>query len=164
MSTTLLEHLTPGMPVPFGGNRVAFVSDELAEAFRPGDRLVVMQDTGALLHITEGVAHRVAAAVGRAHDAFQAMGAVADAQITRFFEDFAARLEAEDHWAAIARANAMDVTQAKAKGRSTTRLAATDAMRRDMIAGLREWARAPGARGRVLERIDHPGWSLEQVS
>ncbi len=164
MSTTLLEHLTPGMPVPFGGNRVALVSDELAEAFRPGDRLVVMQDTGALLHITEGVAHRVAAAVGRAHDAFQAMGAVADAQITRFFEDFAARLEADEHWAAIARANAMDVAQAKSKGRSTTRLAATDAMRRDMIAGLREWAGAGGASGRVLERIDHPGWSLEQVS
>jgi len=164
MSTTLLEHLTPGMPVPFGGNRVAFVSDELAEAFRPGDRLVVMQDTGALLHITEGVAQRVAAAVGRTHDAFQAMGAVSDTQITRFFETFAARLEADEHWADIARANAADVAQAKTKGRSTTRLVATEAMRRDMIAGLREWAGASGGRGRVLERIEHSGWSLEQVS
>jgi glutamate-5-semialdehyde dehydrogenase len=164
MATTLLEHLTPGMPVPFGGNRVAFVSDELADAFRPGDRLVVMQDTGALLHIPEGVAGRVAAIVGRAQDAFQAMGAVSDAQISRFFEVFAARLGADEAWAAIARANAADFARAKAKGRSTTRLVATEAMRRDMIAGLRGWATAEGARGRVLERVDHPGWSLEQVA
>ena len=164
MSTTLLEHLTPGLPIPFGGNRVAFVSDALAEAFRPGDRLVVMQDTGALLHITEGVASKVAATVQRAHDAFQAMGAVSDAQVTRFFEAFAARLEDETAWAAIARANAKDVAQAKAKGRSTTRLAVSEAMRRDMAAGLREWAAAEGARGRVLDRIDHVGWSLEQVA
>ena len=164
MITTLLEHLTPGMPVPFGGNRVAFVSEALAEAFRPGDRLVVEQETGALLHIPEGVASKVALAVGRAHDAFQAMGAVSDAQVTRFFEAFAARLEADEPWAAVARANAEDVAQAKAKGRSTTRLAASDAMRRDMIAGLREWAAAEGARGRVLETIEHRGWSLEQVA
>ncbi len=164
MSTTVLEHLTPGMPIPFGGNRVAFVSEGLADAFRPGDRLVVMQDTGALLHIPEGVASRVASAVGRAHDAFQAMGAVSDVQITRFFEAFAARLEADETWAPIARANAADVAQAKAKGRSTTRLVATEAMRRDMIAGLREWAAAEGSRGRVLERIEHPGWSLEQIA
>jgi glutamate-5-semialdehyde dehydrogenase len=164
MSTTLLEHLTPGLPIPFGGNRVSFVSDELAEAFRPGDRLIVMQDTGALLHIPEPVAGRVAATVERAWGAFQAMGGVSDAQITRFFEAFAARLEDEAAWAAIGRANAEDVESAKARGRSTTRLAVTDAMRRDMIAGLREWARAEGSRGRVVEHVEHAGWSLEQVA
>ena len=37
-------------------------------------------------------------------------------------------------------------------------------MRRDMIAGLRGWRDAEGARGRVLERIEHAGWSLEQVA
>jgi glutamate-5-semialdehyde dehydrogenase len=164
MSTTLLEHLTPGLPIPFGGNRVAFVSDELADAFRPGDRLIVMQDTGALLHIPESTASQVSSAVERARNAFQAMGMVSDAQVTRFFEAFAERLEDEAAWAAIARANAGDVAAARAKGRSTTRLLASDAMRRDMIAGLREWAAAEGARGRVLERIEHQGWSLEQVA
>jgi glutamate-5-semialdehyde dehydrogenase len=164
MSTTLLEHLTPGLPIPFGGNRVAFVSDELADAFRPGDRLIVMQDTGALLHIPEPVASRVSTTVERACNAFQAMGGVSDAQLIHFFQTFAARLEDDAAWAAIARANAEDVAVAKAKGRSTTRLAASDAMRRDMIAGLREWAAAEGSRGRVLEQIDHAGWSLEQVA
>src|ERR1039458_1395099 len=146
MSTTLLEHLTPGMPIPFGGNRVVFVSEALAEVFRPGDRLVVMQDTGALLHIPQAVGDHVAAAVGRAHDAFQRMGEVSDAQITRFFEAFAARLEDDQSWNAIARANAEDVERARDLGRSTTRLVATQSMRRDMIAGLREWADAEGAR------------------
>jgi glutamate-5-semialdehyde dehydrogenase len=164
MSTTLLDHLVAGTPIPFGGNRVAFVSDELAEAFRPGDRLVVMQDTGALLHIPQAVGDRVAAAVGRAHDAFQRMGEVSDAQITRFFETFAARLEADESWSAIARANAEDVERARTLGRSTTRLVATESMRRDMIAGLREWRDAKSARGRVLERIEHAGWSLEQIA
>jgi glutamate-5-semialdehyde dehydrogenase len=164
MGTTLLEHLSPGLPIPFGGNRVTFVSNELADAFRPGDRLIVMQDTGALLHIPSETASRVALSVARADNAFQAMGGVSDAQVTRFFEVFAARLADDQAWAAIARANAQDVADAKAKGRSTTRLVATGAMRRDMIAGLREWACADGARGRVLERIEHPGWSLEQVA
>jgi glutamate-5-semialdehyde dehydrogenase len=37
-------------------------------------------------------------------------------------------------------------------------------MRRDMIAGLRAWAAAAPSRGRVLERIEHAGWSVEQVT
>ena len=36
-------------------------------------------------------------------------------------------------------------------------------MRRDMIAGLRAWRDAPSARGRVLERIEHEGWAVEQA-
>jgi len=55
------------------------------------------------------------------------------------------------------------VESARARGRSTTRLAASDAMRRDMIAGLRAWRDAEPPRGRVLERVDHAGWSVEQV-
>jgi glutamate-5-semialdehyde dehydrogenase len=164
MSTTLLEHLTPGMPIPFGGNRVAFVSEELADAFRPGDRLIVMQDTGALLHIPEPTAAKTARAVERAHAAFQAMGVVSEAQVTGFFQAFARRLADETAWTAIARANAQDVAGAKARGRSTTRLAVSEAMRADMIAGLEEWARAEGGRGRILERIQHAGWSLEQLA
>lgn len=164
MSTTLLEHLTPGMPIPFGGNRVAFVSEALADAFRPGDRLIVAQDTGALLHVPEPTATKTAAAVERACHAFAAMGQVSDEQISRFFDQFAARLADDDAWAAIARANDDDVARAKAKGRSTTRLVAGEAMRRDMIDGLLAWRDAEGGRGRVIERIDHAGWSLEQLS
>ena len=164
MSASRLEKLHAGMSIVFGGDRVATVSDELADRFAPGDSLLVMQDTGALLLIPGPVRSVAAQAVTRAHEAFQRMGGVSDEEISAFFEGFAARLADDAVWTIIADANAADVARAKALGRSTTRLATTEAMRRDMIAGLREWAASNVARGRVLERIDHPGWRLEQVA
>jgi glutamate-5-semialdehyde dehydrogenase len=162
--TALLTQLTAGMPVPFGGNRIATVSEALAAAFKPGDRLVVVQDSGALLHVPAAV-HAVAeAAVGRAHDAFARMGQVADEQISAFFEAFADNLASDDRWRAIAIANAYDVDRARAAGRSTTRLIADDKMRLGMIEGLRGWAATPSGRGKVLERAEHDGWTVEQLA
>jgi glutamate-5-semialdehyde dehydrogenase len=158
-----LEALAPGQAIPFGGDRVAYVSPELASAFRAGDRLVVVQDSGALLHIPAREQAAAAGAVERATAAFARMSQVSDAAVTAFFEAFAAKLEDEDVWAKIAAANAVDVDSARARGRSTTRLAVTDAMRADMAAGLRAWASAEPPRGRVLERVEHSGWTVEQV-
>ena len=159
-----LEALAPGQAVPFGGDRVAWVSSELAAAFMPGDRLVVVQDTGDLLHVPAAEQAIAAAAVGRATEAFTAMGQVSDAAISQFFEAFAARLADDACWAAIARANAADVTAAAARGRSTTRLMVSAVMRADMIAGLHAWRDAPPSRGQLIERVEHPGWSVEQVT
>ena len=159
-----LEALAPGQAVPFGGDRVAYVSAELAAAFKPGDRLLVVQDAGDLLHVP-AAEHAIAAdAVGRAAEAFARMGEVSDAAISDFFEAFAARLADDACWGAIARANAADVAAASARGRSTTRLIASAAMRADMIAGLHAWRDAEAARGQVLELVEHPGWSVEQVT
>ena len=161
--TETLNKLSPGMPVLFGGDRVARVPDDLAARFLPGDRLIVTQRSGDLLHVPADV-HRIAGeAVGRAHTAFQAMGSVTDQRITRFYEEFAQRLEADDVWAPIAVANARDVEGARSRGRSVTRLIADPVMRSGMTAGLRQWRDAPTRRGEVLERIEHPGWSVEQV-
>jgi len=161
---TTLDALTPGMPIVYGGDKVAFVDDALAAAFRKGDRLVVVQETGDLLHVPAAV-HAVAAqAVGRAHGAFAAMAEVTDDQITQFFDAFARLLEDEVAWAPIAAANAEDVRQAQARGRSTTRLQATPRMRADMVAGLREWRDTPSGRERLVERVEHDGWSVEQVT
>jgi len=164
MTPLRLDHLTAGMPILFGGDSLSLVSEDLAARFQAGDSLLVMQDTGALLHIPAAVRALAARAVERAHEAFAQMGAVSDDQITAFFQGFADRLADEAVWAQIAEANGRDVDQARSRGRSTTRLAVSPAMRRDMIAGLQEWAAAGGGRGRVLERIEHPGWSLEQVA
>lgn len=160
-----LEALSPGQAIPFGGDRAAYVTPELAEAFKAGDRLLVAAngDQAALLHVPAAEHALVETAVGRAAQAFARMGEVSDAAISAFFEGFAARLETDGVWAAIAEANARDVEQAKGRGRSTTRLAVSDAMRRDMVAGLRAWRDADAPRGRVLERIEHPGWTVEQV-
>jgi glutamate-5-semialdehyde dehydrogenase len=159
-----LEALAPGQAIPFAGDRVAYVSPDLAAAFRSGDRLLVAADTGDLLHVPAREHAAADIAVGQASAAFARMGEVGDAAITAFFEAFASRLEDAAAWAAIAAANAADVEAAKAHGRSTTRLTVSDAMRRDMTEGLRAWRDAEPPRGRILDRVDHPGWSVEQVS
>ncbi|HEY2710664.1 MAG TPA: aldehyde dehydrogenase family protein [Caulobacteraceae bacterium] len=152
------------MAIPFGGDRLTRVSEALAAAFRPGDRLIVVQETGDLLHVPAAVHAIATAAVDRAVGAFSQMGAISDAAISAFFDDFARRLGADDGWSPISAANAADVAAAKARGRSTTRLAASVKMRAGMIAGLREWRDAAPSRGRQVERIDHEGWSVEQVT
>lgn len=158
-----LEALTVGQTIPFGGDRLAYVSPDLAAAFRPGDRLVVVQDTGDLLHVPAAEQAAAAAAVERASAAAARMGDVGDAAITAFFEAFARRLEDPAVWAAVSLANDADVAQARARGRSVTRLTASEAMRADMIAGLRVWRDATPPRGRVLGRVTHTGWSVEQL-
>ena len=163
-SQPTLRRLTVGMPVPWGGDRVSLVSPDLAARFAPGDRLLVAQDDGALLHIPAATHALAADAVSRARAAFAAMSDVTDQRISDFFARFADNLASEEVWALIARANALDVERAAARGRSTTRLIASEAMRRDMIAGLRAWMDAPPGRDRLIERIDHDGWSIEQVT
>jgi len=162
--TGRLERLSAGQAIVYGGDRVAFVAPELAQAFQPGDRLLVAPDSGALLHVPAAEQAVAEAAVGRAREAFARMGQVSDAAITGFFHAFADNLAEDARWGEIAQANAADVEAARARGRSTTRLTAGEAMRRDMIAGLRAWAEAPASRGRIVERLEHPGWSVEQVT
>ncbi|MDA0351771.1 MAG: aldehyde dehydrogenase family protein [Chloroflexi bacterium] len=158
-----LTHLEAGMPIVYGGNRVAHVDADLANAFSEGDRLVVVQTTGDLLHIPADVWRIAQDAVGAASDAFAQMGSVTDDQISAFFEAFARRLEDDATFAPIAAANAADVASAQARGRTTTRLVLSAGMRADMVSGLRMWRDAPGGSGEVVEEIQHEGWRIEQV-
>ena len=156
-----LTRLEAGTPVPFGGDRVTFVSAELAEAFRDGDRLVVVQETGALLHIPGSAWDEAARAVSRAAEAFAHMGTVSDEALDRFYQTFADRLADDDLFEPISRANQADVSRARARGRSTTRLTLTADMRAGMIAGLRTWVKLRPETGPV-EVVDHQGWRVEQ--
>jgi glutamate-5-semialdehyde dehydrogenase len=159
----MLQELPMGMPIVYGGDQLAHVTAELSAAFKLGDRVIVVETTGDLLHIPAEEYRIAAAAVERAHAAFTRMGNVSDAAISAFYEAFARRLEDDATWAPIATANAEDVERAQARGRSTTRLVAGDKMRRDMIDGLRAWRDAPARIGQVLERVEHDGWTVEQV-
>jgi len=163
MSETL-QSLTAGMVIPFGGSKVTHVSPELADAFAPGDQLVIVQDTGALLHIPAAEAAIAEAAVGAAVRAFAQMGTVSDDAITAFYQAFATRLESDESFAAIAEANKADIESARARGRTTTRLELTETMRADMISGLRTWATAQSLRNQVNETITHDGWRVDQVT
>ncbi|HHC07229.1 MAG TPA: aldehyde dehydrogenase family protein [Actinobacteria bacterium] len=161
--TERLDRLTPGMPIVYGGDKVTHVSEELAAAFAPGDRLIVVQETGALLHVPRAEAEIARRAVDRAVEAFAAMGGVTDEQITEFYEHFASALADDERFAPIAAANRADVERARGRGRSVTRLVLDDRMRADMIAGLRSWRDAPSGRGAIVDVVEHVGWRVEQV-
>ncbi len=158
-----LTTLAAGTPIVFGGNRLTHVSEELAAAFRPGDRLIVVQTTGDLLHVPADVHDLATSAVDAAAGAFERIGTVSDDQISDFYEAFAVRLADDASFAPIAAANADDVERARARGRSTTRLVLSDKMRADMVAGLRAWRDAESGRGSVLETVRHDGWRVDQV-
>ena len=156
-----LRSLSAGQLVPFGGNRVAEVSPELAAAFVEGDRLVVVHETGDLLHIPRAEHERAAGAVRDALDAFAALASCTDEQISTFFDLFAAALADDVAFAPVAAANAADVARAASRGRSTTRLELSDPMRAGMVDGLRVWRDAQGARDTVLSEHDHGTWAVE---
>jgi glutamate-5-semialdehyde dehydrogenase len=159
-----LETLTPGQIIPYGGDKAAVVDDKLAAAFKAGDRLIVVQDSGDLLRIPANVHAIAERAVSRARAAFDGLGEVSDDAITAFFDAFARKLADDTVWAKIAEANANDVDSAARRGRSTTRLVANDAMRASMIEGLEQWRDSPSRRERVIDTVTHEGWSVEQVT
>ena len=158
-----LEHLEEGMPIVYDGDKLTRVTADLAEAFKPGDRLVVVQQTGSLLHIPAAEAKVATAAVGSAHAAFGRMGSVTDEQLSTFYEVFAGRLEDDSRFAPIRKANEADVSDARNRGRSVTRLVLSERMRADMVSGLREWRDMPSPRGSVNETVRHKGWRIDQL-
>jgi glutamate-5-semialdehyde dehydrogenase len=156
-----LASLVEGQTIPFGGDRVTVVDADLAARFRPGDRLVVVQSTGALLHVPADVHGLVERAVGDAATAFSALAGCSDDQISDFFDRFATALADDWSFAPIAAANAADVAQAAERGRSTTRLVLDRTMRTGMIEGLRGWRDSPSRRDAVIARIEHDGWAVD---
>ena len=157
----MLSGLVAGQEIPFGGDRVTRVGVELAAAFSRGDRLVVVQETGALLHIPHDVGDAVADVITRAEAGFAALAGCSDQAISEFFDRFAAALSDDDTFAVIAAANAADVAAAAGRGRSTTRLVLDEAMRRGMIDGLRGWRDSPSRRAATVARVEHELWAVE---
>jgi glutamate-5-semialdehyde dehydrogenase len=158
---TRLTGLTPGQQIVFGGDRVATVGDELAAAFVAGDRLIVDQTSGALLHVPQAEQAVASAAVGAAVDAFGDLASCADDQISAFFDRFAGSLADDAGFSPIAAANVADVVDAAGRGRSTTRLELTASMRNGMIDGLRAWAASDLRRHSPLATVGHEGWRVE---
>ncbi len=155
-----LRGLEPGQPIVFGGDRIVRVSQELADAFEAGDRLVVVHETGDLLHVPQAEHALVELAVGRAADAFTELVDVDDEQITAFFAEFAARLADDATFAPIAAANAADVADAGARGRATGRLTLSASMRAGMIDGLHSWRDSTTRRTQHVATHVHDGWSV----
>ncbi|MEY3091586.1 MAG: hypothetical protein RIU67_369 [Actinomycetota bacterium] len=162
VSIDRLTRLESGQLIPFGGDRVTVVSDELASSFVPGDRLVVVQETGDLIRVPASVSELVQSAVSRARRAFSELSRVDDANIDRFYDEMATRMEDDRIMSSVLRANGEDVDDARSRGRSTTRLELTDKMRRDMIEGVRIWRRIDVTRDASISVVDHGSWRVEE--
>jgi glutamate-5-semialdehyde dehydrogenase len=155
-----LSQLIEGQQLVYGGNRVTVVPADLAQSFRAGDRLVIVQETGDLLHIPNGEHALVSTSVANAVDGFAALADCSDDQITQFFERFAESVDDDRVFAEVLEANRSDIDAALSKGRSTTRLQLSPPMRADMAAGLRSWAASPIRRHQHLSTIEHEDWSV----
>src|SRR6185436_12284396 len=73
-----LERLEPGQLIVVGSDRAVVVTDELAAVFSTGDRLVVLPDTGDVLHIPAAEHEAATKAVSAAYDAFHQLSGVTD--------------------------------------------------------------------------------------
>jgi glutamate-5-semialdehyde dehydrogenase len=155
-----LTHLEAGQPVVYGGDRVVRVTPELAAEFAAGDRLVVVHETGDLLHVPHEQHQLVTRAVDAARDAFDDLALVDDDSITDFFDRFAALLADDQVFAQIQAANNADVGVAEQRGRALGRLRLSPSMRAGMIAGLRTWRDTTTRRTQRLADIQHEAWSV----
>jgi glutamate-5-semialdehyde dehydrogenase len=160
--TEPLHHLVEGERILVGGDRFVTVPAALAQAFAPGDRLVVVHETGDLLHVPAADHRLVATAVGRAAEAFAALAEVNDGAITDFFDRFATLLGDDRSFAPISAANEADVASARERGRHTGRLTLSASMRAGMIAGLRTWRDIATRRRQHVATVQHEGWTVEQ--
>lgn len=160
--TQPLLHLSEGERILVGGDRFVAVSGSLAAAFSPGDRLVVVHETGDLLHVPAADHALVAQAVDAAARAFVALGEVDDDAITDFFGRFADLLDDDAAFEPIAAANEADVKSARERGRHTGRLVLSPSMRAGMVAGLRTWRDIPTRRRQHVATVQHEGWSVQQ--
>ena len=145
------------------GNQWVRVSQELADAFQPGDSLIALQEMRELLRMTATDLKIADAAVTEAAEAFTALAHVGDEQISRFYEKFAELLADNNLFHYVQVANDVDVESALVKGRSVTRLRIDEKMRNDMVEGLLMWSQLDLARDLVLSNIEHDGWNVEVV-
>ena len=127
-----------------------------------GDRLVVVQETGQLLHIPQAIFELADRSVTQARFAFAAMSSVTPAEISDFYDSFANNLEDPKTFERIAAANEEDVDRAKSAGRSTTRLLIDEKMRTEMIGSLRMWRDLRDTRDVLGNSVEHPTWNVQE--
>lgn len=128
------------------------------------DRVLAVASTGTLKRIPSAVHSLVRDAVDRARSAFGELSGVSEEAVSAFFDQASKLLSDDAIFSRIQEANDSDVTTAVQRGRSTTRLILSAAMRADMVSAFEMWRDTPGGRERVLETVSHDGWSVEQVT
>ncbi len=162
LETGILSKLSVGQVIPFAGDRWTTVSSALAGSFVQGDRLVVVQATGQLLHIPQAIFELANHAVTQAKLAFIEMSRVTPGEISDFYQSFANNLEDSKIFGRIAAANQEDVERARRAGRPTTRLLIDDKMRTEMIGSLRMWRDLRDTRDVLDNSVEHTNWEVQE--
>ncbi len=163
MTIRRLGKLVEGDRILVGGDGFATVPASLADAFQPGDSLIVPPDSDQILHLPAHEVDLARSAVDQAVDAFSVLAGCPDGAIVAFFEEFAGRLADPAIWRRIQQVNEADVDSASRRGRSTTRLIADERLRENMILGLEGWMKSESRRDHVLERVPRDGFDVELV-
>jgi len=161
MSTEPL--LQAGDLVAIGRHRTR-VTAEFAASLAEGDQVLALSGSGELRRLPRHVVDLVDCSVDRAVAAFAQLSRVSDQAIEHFFELAAAALLDEEVFSQVRKINLTDVESAQSRGRSTTRLQLTESMRQDMVSALTMWRDAPMSRNKVVSRLEHAGWSVEELS
>jgi glutamate-5-semialdehyde dehydrogenase len=129
-----------------------------------GDQVLALSGSGELRRLPRQVVELVDGAVSRAVGAFGQLSGVTDDAINLFFELAASSLLDEEVFSKVRIANNADVESAVNRGRTTTRLTLSESMRRDMVSALMMWRDAPMSRDKVVSRLEHTGWVVEEVT
>jgi glutamate-5-semialdehyde dehydrogenase len=144
------------------GSTLVTVTDDFAQALKPGDVVLGVASSGSLRRIPKDVDVLASQCVGSALSAFSQLQDATSEQVDSFFALAAQRLADDALFSTIAIANQADVEAATSKGRSTTRLMLTDKMRLEMIAAFQMWESIEMSFTSLQDTISHSGWEVQQ--
>ena len=156
-----LTQLQAGMQLLHSGDQVYTVAHNLAEQFQAGDKLLFVSGNSDPIIIPKFATELVADKIKASQTAFYHLADVSDDQLNLFYDTFSENLANDTIWESIKMVNIQDVEIAKKRGRSTTRLIASDKTRQNMIAGLLEYKNQPIKRVETIANKQHDGWSVE---
>lgn len=154
-------NLRPGDRVVVG-RTVIEVPREFAASLGEGDVVLGIAATGELRRLPAEVVSVVDDAVSSAVRAFAQLSSIDQGSVDLFFDIAAARLADDSVFGPVRAANNVDVDSARTRGRSTTRLILSDAMRADMIDALRMWRDLPAGSSARMSEVRHDGWTVEE--
>ena len=145
-----------------GGHSFHVLTADEATMLNSGGQLVVLPSRVTI--VESSVVERCSRGVEKAQRAFASLAVVSDDHITAFFEKFAKNLEDDSCFAPVLAANALDVADARSRGRAIGRLELTASMRRDMVKSARLWAQSSVRKESVMDHVIHDGWSVDKVA
>jgi glutamate-5-semialdehyde dehydrogenase len=144
------------------GAHLVTLTEEFVHSLEAGDALIASPEAGVIRRIPRDISEMVKEAVSRSIVAFGQLSRCTPDQFTDFF-NHAAQLMSDDRvFEHIQNANSIDLKDAHARGRSTTRLELSSKMRSDMIAAFVMWRDVDLSPFTLDSIVNHSGWRVEQ--